>query len=133
MADTGHRAGRDRRGQRRGENEGGGVRTHGIDDRSLCGDIAAKRSKSLGERSFDDVDLVHDAIALGDAAAMRAVETDRMHLVHIGHGVVTSRQIGDLGAIGGGQIVIERFEVGIDRLADRPPQRLDVGEVAFDE
>ena len=41
--------------------------------------------------------LVHDAFALGDAAAARPVETDGMHLVHIGHGVVTAGEIGDRG------------------------------------
>ena len=98
------------------------MRTHGIDDRSLCGDIAAKRAKSLGERSFDDVDLVHDAIALGDAAAMWAVETDRMHLVHIGHGVVTSRQIGDLGDRG--DVTMHRIETfEDDQLSPLVPRR----------
>ena len=84
------------------------MRAHGIDDRRLRGDIAAERSKSLGERSFDDVDLTHDAIALGDAAAMRAVKTDRMHLVHIGHRVVAARQISDPGDRG--DIAMHRIE-----------------------
>src|SRR5580693_10591984 len=89
----GGRGGGERRRQRRGENEGGRVRAHGIDDRRLGGDIAAERSKSLGESPFNDVDLVHDAVSFGDTSATRTVQTNRMHFVDIGHGVVTARKI----------------------------------------
>ncbi len=40
--------------------------------------------------------LVEDAIALRDATAARAVETDGMHLVEIGHGAVPAGDLGDL-------------------------------------
>ena len=39
---------------------------------------------------------MHDAVALGDAAAARAVHADRMDLVDIGHGAVALGEIADL-------------------------------------
>jgi hypothetical protein len=46
------------------------------------------------------VDPVHQAVALGNAAAARAIHADRVHLVEIGHGVVRSAtsQISAIGA-----------------------------------
>ena len=43
----------------------------------------------------------HDAVALGDAAAARAVHADGMDLVEIGHGAVRSArsQISAIGAM----------------------------------
>ena len=39
----------------------------------------------------------HDAVALGDAAAARAVKADRVHLVEIGQRAVLLGQIADRG------------------------------------
>ncbi len=63
---------------------------------ALAGDIAAEAAERLGERAFQDIDAVHDAVALGDAAAARAVHADRMNLVDIGHGAVALGEIADL-------------------------------------
>ena len=63
---------------------------------ALAGDIAAEAAERLGQRAFQDVDAVHDAVALGDAAAARAVHADRMDLVDIGHGAITLGEIADL-------------------------------------
>ena len=63
---------------------------------ALAGDIAAEAAERLGERAFQHVDAVHDAVALGDAAAARAVHADRMDLVDIGHGAVFLGEIADL-------------------------------------
>ena len=57
-----------------------------------AGDIAAHHAEGLGQRAFDDVDAMHHAVALGDAAAARAVEADAVHLVEIGHRAVALRR-----------------------------------------
>ena len=63
---------------------------------ALAGDIAAEAAERLGERAFEDVDAVHDAVAFGDAAAARTVHADRMNLVDIGHGAIALGEIADL-------------------------------------
>ena len=62
----------------------------------LRGDIAAEAAERFGQRSLDDVDAVHDAVALGDAAAARAVHADRVDLVDIGHRAIALGEIADL-------------------------------------
>ena len=62
----------------------------------LAGDIAAEATEGLGERAFEDIDAVHDAVALGDAAAARAIHADGVDFVDIGHGAVTFGKIADL-------------------------------------
>ena len=64
---------------------------------ALAGDIAAEAAERLGERAFQDIDAVHDAVALGDAAAARAVHADRVNLVDIGHRAIALGEIADLG------------------------------------
>ena len=59
------------------------------------GDVAAHDAEALGERAVDDVDAVHDAVALGDAAAARAVQADGVHLVEIGERAVFLGEIAD--------------------------------------
>src|SRR6185437_2535337 len=56
----------DRRWQRRREDEAGGVGAHRIDHLRASGDIAAEAAERLGERAFQDIDTMHDAVALGD-------------------------------------------------------------------
>ena len=65
------------------------------------GDVAAHDAEGLGQRAVDDVDAVHDAVALGEPAAARAVHADRVHLVEVGQGAVFLRQVADapMGAI----------------------------------
>ena len=41
---------------------------------ALARDIAAVRAKALGQRALDDVDAVHQALALADAAAARPIQ-----------------------------------------------------------
>ena len=88
----GARARRHHRRQGRGEDERRRVGAHGVDDLRLARDIAAERAEPLGERALDDVDPVHDAFALADAAAARAVHADGVDLVDIGHRVVCARR-----------------------------------------
>ena len=64
---------------------------------ALAGDIAAEAAERLGQRAFQHVDAVHDAVALGDAAAARTVHADRMDLVDIGHRAIFLGEIADLG------------------------------------
>src|SRR6266700_3341648 len=59
------------------------------------GNAAAEAAKGLGKRAFENVDAVHDAVALGDAAAARAIHADRMHLVDIGHRAIALGEIAD--------------------------------------
>ena len=86
-----------RRRQRGGEDEAGGVGAHGVDDPCIPGDIAAQAAEGLCERAFENIDAVHDAVALGDTAAARAIHADRMNFIDIGHRAVALGQIADLG------------------------------------
>ena len=63
----------------------------------LAGDIAAETAERLGERAFQNVDAVHDAVAFRYAAAARTIHADRMDLVDIGHRAVALGQIAELG------------------------------------
>src|SRR3546814_3692350 len=65
--------------------------------RSGGGDIAAHHPESLAERALDDRGAIHLPLALGDAAAVRAVEANGVHLVEVGHGAVL---LGDLAKLG---------------------------------
>src|ERR1700732_91466 len=56
-----------------------------IDERRRPRDIAADRAKGLAEGTLNDGRAVHDAVALGNAAAARTVKPDRMHLIEISH------------------------------------------------
>ena len=78
-----------------GEDEVGRIGAHRVDDAAAAGDVAAHHAEALGERALDDVDAVHQAVALGDAAAARAVHADRMHFVDIGVGAVLLGEIAD--------------------------------------
>ena len=62
----------------------------------LAGDVAAEAAERLGERAFQNVDAVHDAVALGNAAAARTIHAHRMNLVDIGHGAIALGEIADL-------------------------------------
>ncbi len=110
MANRGQRGRGDRRRQCGGENEPRRVGANRIDDRAGTGHISAKRTERLGERPFDEVDTVHDAVAFGDAAAARAVHADGVDLVEIGHRAIFLGQVADLADRG--DIAIHR----IDRL-----------------
>ena len=66
---------------------------HEIAQRGRARDIAADHAERLGQRALDHGEPVAQAFALGDAAAARAVEADRVHLVEIGHGAM---RVGDV-------------------------------------
>ncbi len=85
----------DRRWQRGREDESGRIGAHGVDHVSVCRDGAAEAAESLGESAFENVDPVHHALALGDAAAVGPVHPNRMNFVDIGHRTVTFGEIAD--------------------------------------
>src|SRR6185312_4065 len=93
MPDRGGRGGTDRRWQRGGEDEAGRIGAYRVDYPGASGDISAEATEGLAERAFQDIDAVHDAVALGDTAATRAIHADRVDLVDIGHGAVSFREI----------------------------------------
>ena len=95
MADAGERAGDDGRRERGGEDEARRIGADGVAAGLARGDVAAHDAEALGERAVDDVDAVHHALALGDAAAARAVKADRMHFVEIGQRVVLLGEVAD--------------------------------------
>ena len=63
MPDRDGGAGRDGRRQRGGEDEAGRKERTASITADDDGDIAAEHAKRLGQRTLDDVDPVHDAIA----------------------------------------------------------------------
>ena len=73
----------------------GGIRADRVAAVAGGGDVAAHDAEALGERAVDDVDAVHDAVALGDAAAARAIEADGMDLIEIGQGAILLGEIAD--------------------------------------
>src|SRR3546814_2867386 len=82
-------------------------------------DLAAHHPESLAERALDDREAIHLPLALGDAAAVRAVEANGVHLVEVGHGAVL---LGDLAKLGDRRDVAVH---GIDRIEDRKSTRLN--------
>src|SRR4029079_16285394 len=84
MADGSERAGGNRRGKRGGEDESGRVRADRVAAGAGCSDIAAHIAETLRQRPVDDIEAVHHAVALGDAAAARAIQADGVHLIEIG-------------------------------------------------
>ena len=83
--------------KRGGEDEARRKGADGVAAGAACGDIAAHDAEALGERAVDDVDAMHDAVTLGDAAAARAIKADGVHLVEIGERVVLLGEIADRG------------------------------------
>ena len=95
VADADGGAGGNRRGQRGREDEARRVGADGVAQVAPAGDVAAHDAEALGQGAVDDVDAVHHPVALGDAAAARAVETDRVHLVEVGERAVFFGEIAD--------------------------------------
>ena len=95
VPDRSGRAGGQCRRQRRGEDEAGGKRPHEIDQVLRPGDVAAHHAEGLAQRALDHGQPVHQPLALGNAAAARAVHADRMHLVEIGHRAVLVGDVAD--------------------------------------
>ena len=83
--------------QGRGEDEAGRKAAHEVAERGRGRDIAADDAEGLRQRAFDHGQPVAEALALGDAAAARAIEADGMNLVEIGHGAVRVRDVAELG------------------------------------
>src|SRR5690348_1650557 len=136
VADAGDRAGADRGRQGGGEDEARSVATKEIDHRRRARDIAADEAESLGERALDDIDALADPVALGNAAAMRAIEPDRMYLIEIGHGTEALRHVADLADRRDVAIHrIDRFESDELRLAwiGGAQQALEIGRIIVRE
>ena len=107
------------RRQRGGEDETRGIGADGVDQHGVAGDIAAHDPERLAQRAFDDVDLVQNPVALGDAAAAQAVEADRVHLVEIGQRIVLLGQGHGAGQVG--DVAVH----GIDALEGNQLRRID--------
>ena len=97
VADAGERAGGDGRRQRRREDEGGGEAAHEIDERGRGRDVAADHAIGLGERALDHREPMHEALALGNAAAARTIEADGVNLVEVSHRVMLVGHVADIG------------------------------------
>lgn len=70
------------------------VSQHRLSDEVLAiTNIAADRAEGFAEGALDHHRAVHDSVALGNPAAARAVEPDRVHLVEIGH---RAKALGDV-------------------------------------
>ena len=107
MLDGGGRRGADRRRQRGGEDEARRVGAHRVDQLGRAGDVAAEAAERLGQGTLDDINPMRRIVALGDAAAARAVHADRVHFVDIGHRVVFVGEIADR---------VDRRDVAVHRI-----------------
>src|ERR1700730_12384370 len=70
-----------------------------VADYGISRDVTPHHTETLGQGSFDDVDGIHEPIALGDAGAAGSVKTDGMNLVKVGEGPAARAQIRPIGAI----------------------------------
>src|SRR5262249_39308139 len=95
VPNRGRCCGADRGWKRGGEDEAGRVAAYRVAEHPARRDIASETAECLGERALDHVDASHCALLLRLAAAARAVQADRVHLVGIGHGAVMLRKITD--------------------------------------
>ena len=87
----------DQNGRQAGrEDESRCIRPDHIDYPRIGGDISAHDAKRFAKRALDNSYPVCHAITFGDAAAMRAVHADRMHLVTICQGIIFVCQIANL-------------------------------------
>ena len=113
--------------QCRGEDKAGRIGPHCVDQGARTGNIAAEAAKRLGERAFDDVDAMHDAVAFGDAAAARAVHAHGVNFVDIGHRAMARGEIANLR---------DRRDIAIHRIEafehdQLRPQRIGDGQKLF--
>ena len=106
MTDRSQRASRDHRRQRGRENETRRVRAHRIAQRPRRSDVAAHHAIALGKRAVDDIYLVHDTVALGNAAAARTVHANRVNLIEVGQSIVFFGQRANRGD--GGNVAVHR-------------------------
>src|SRR3984893_5351339 len=93
MADAGQGGRRHGRRQRRREDEAGSKAAHEIAQRRRTDDIAADDAEGFRQCALDNRQPAAHAVALGNAAAARPVEPDRMHLVAIGHRPMRLRDV----------------------------------------
>src|SRR3954447_3530720 len=97
-----------RRRQRGRKDERRRIRAHRVDNSAVCRDITAERAETFGERAFDHVDAMHNAVAIGNTAAAWAVKADGVDLVHVGHRVVALGEISDRSDRG--NVAVHRIE-----------------------
>ena len=86
---------RHRRRHRSRENEARRGGADRVADHRIGGDIAPDDAEAFGQCTFDDVDPVHDPVALGNAGAASPVKTDGVDLIEIGQGSIFVRQVAD--------------------------------------
>mmetsp|Transcript_5140 Transcript_5140/g.9035 ORF Transcript_5140/g.9035 Transcript_5140/m.9035 type:complete len:430 (-) Transcript_5140:329-1618(-) len=84
MPDRGSRPRRHGGRDRGGEDETGRVAAHRVTHLFRSGDIAAMDTEGLAERAVDDVDAVHQAVALRHPCPARTVEADSMDFIQVG-------------------------------------------------
>ena len=104
---AGQRGRHGHRRQRGGEDEPRRGAADEVDHLGVAGDVAAVAAERLRQCALDDVDPVRHAVALADAAAVRAIHADRVHLVEIGHRAITRREVADRA---------DRGDVGVHRI-----------------
>src|SRR5260370_11560619 len=136
MTYAGERTGRKDGRERCREDEARGAASDEIDQGGAAGDVTAHDAKRLTERSLNDGEAVHDAVALGNAAAARAVEPDGMNLIEIGHGAMAVGDVAELGDRGNVAIHgVNRFETDEFRAARiaRCEKTIEVGRIVVAE
>ena len=107
VADRGNGAGSERWRQRRREDEAGSKGADEIAQRRGGRNVTAHDAERLAERALDHRQAIHQAFALGNAAATRAIHADGMDFIEIGHRPVLVGEIADL---------LDRRDVTIHRI-----------------
>src|SRR6266568_2289387 len=83
MSNTSCGGGRQRRRHRRGEDEARCGRADRITNHGIRRDVPSRDTKAFGQGPFNDVNAVHDAVALGNARTTASVEPDSVDFVQI--------------------------------------------------
>jgi hypothetical protein len=66
-----------------------------VTNNGITRDIASDDTEPFGQRPFNDIDPVHEAIALGYTGATNAVEANSMDFVEIGQSTELRSQVAD--------------------------------------
>src|SRR4051794_36325038 len=96
MANAGQGASGYRGWQRRGEDKSGGKAADEIADRGRSRHIAADHAKGLCQCALDHSETMAQALAVGYAASLRAIQSHAMHFVEIGHSIIGVRHVTEL-------------------------------------
>src|SRR5690606_34429575 len=101
---TGRRA--QRRGQGGSEDELRRIGADRVDDGAVGGHVATHHAITLSERTLNDVDALHQAVTVGNAATARAIHAHRVHFVDIGERTELLGEVADF--LDGGDVTIHR-------------------------